>query len=62
MNDLSNKLCVPIKTEDLNVSVFNLITITNESKTLTEYISGECKCKFHRTKCKLYQWRHTGKC
>ena len=26
LNDLSNKVCVPNKTEDLNVSVFNMIT------------------------------------
>ena len=33
INDLSNKLCVPDKTEDLNLSVFNMITGINESKT-----------------------------
>ena len=26
LNDLSNKICVPKKTEDLNLSVFNMIT------------------------------------
>ena len=26
LNDLSNKVCVPNKTEDLNLSVFNMIT------------------------------------
>ena len=30
LNDLSNKVCVPNKTEDLNISVFNMITETNE--------------------------------
>ena len=38
INDLSNKLCVPDKTEDLNLSVFNMITGINESKTLTKHI------------------------
>ena len=33
LNDLSNKVCVPNKTEDLNLSVFNMITGINESKT-----------------------------
>ena len=33
LNDLSNKVCVPNKTEDLNLSVFNLIIRINESKT-----------------------------
>ena len=30
LNDLSNKVCVSNKTEDLNLSVFNMITRTNE--------------------------------
>ena len=32
LNDLSNKMCVSSKTEDLNLSVFNIITRINESK------------------------------
>ena len=51
LNDLSNKVCVPNKTEDLNLSMFNMITVINESKTLTKHISGEGKCKFDGTKC-----------
>ena len=39
INDLSNKECVPYKTEDLNLSVFNMITGINEQKTLTKYTS-----------------------
>ena len=46
LNDLSNKVCVPNKTEDLNLSVFNMITGINESKTLKKHISCQCKCKF----------------
>ena len=33
LNDLSNKVCVPNKTEDLNLSIFKMITVINESKT-----------------------------
>ena len=43
INDLSNKVCIPNKTVDLNVSVFNMITGINESKTLAKHISCECK-------------------
>ena len=39
LNDLFNNVCVPNKTEDLNLSVFNMITEINESKTLTKHIS-----------------------
>ena len=45
-NDLSIKVCAPNKTEDLNLSVFNMITVINELKTLIKHISFECKCKF----------------
>ena len=55
LNDLSNKVCVPNKTEDLNLSVFNMITGINESKALTKYIPCECKCRFDGTKCKSDQ-------
>ena len=34
LNDLPNKVCVPNKTEDLNLRVFKMINGTNESKTL----------------------------
>ena len=51
LNDLSNKVCVLNKTEDLNLSMFNMITAINESKTLTKHISCECKCKFDGRNC-----------
>ena len=41
LNELSNKVCVPNRTEDLNLSVFNIITGINESKTLAKHVS--CK-------------------
>ena len=43
VNDLSNNVCVPNKTEDLNLSVFSMITGMNGSKALTRHLS--CKCK-----------------
>ena len=36
INDLSNKVCVPNKTEDLNIHVFNMITGKNQSNILTK--------------------------
>ena len=39
------------KTEDLNLSLFNMITGTNESKTLTKDISCICKCRLDGRKC-----------
>ena len=33
LNDLSNKVCVPYRIEDLNLNLFSMITGINESKT-----------------------------
>ena len=44
LNGLSNRVCVPNKTEDLNTHVF--CTGKNESNILTSYILCECKCRF----------------
>ena len=41
LNDLSNRVGVPNKTENLNLSFFDTITGINESKILTKYISWE---------------------
>ena len=48
--------------QDLNLSVFNMITDVNESKTLAKHISCECKCKFHGTKCKSNKRCNSNKC
>ena len=56
LNDLSNKVCAPNKTEDLNLRVFNMITEINESKTLTKHISCEFKCTVDGRKCNSVQW------
>ena len=47
LNDLSNKVCVSNKTEDLSLSVSNIITGINKSNALTKQVSCECKCRFY---------------
>ena len=51
LNDLSNKVCVSIKTKDLNLSRFAMISGINELEALTKQISCGCKCKFDEKKC-----------
>ena len=46
LNGLSNKMYVPNKTKELNLSVLSHITGINKLKTLTKHISCECKCRF----------------
>ena len=55
LNGLSNRVCVPNKTEDLNLHVFNMITGINESKTAAKHISCEWKCNFDGKKCNSNQ-------
>ena len=62
LNDLSNKVLVPNKTEDLNLSIFSMITGINESKTLIKNIPCECKCKFDGRKYNSNQKWNNGEC
>ena len=47
--------------EDLNLSMFNMITGMNESKSITKHISGERKCRFDGRKCNSEQWWNNDK-
>ena len=66
LNDLSNKVRAPNETEELNRSIFNMITGINDMKTLTKYTSWEWECKFENVneKCKYnsYQKWNNDKC
>ena len=53
VNDVSNRVCVPSKTEDLKLSMFNMITVINQS-----YV---CKYKFDGKKCNSDQWLNNDK-
>ena len=61
LNDLSNKVRVPNKTEDLNLNVINIAGI-NEWKTLMKHLSCECKCIFDGRNCNSDQWWYNIKC
>ena len=62
VGDLATKICVPSKTKDVNVKVFNMITNKNEVKTLVKHTSCDCKCKFHSTACNSNQKWNTETC
>ena len=62
LNDLSNKVCVPNKTENLKLNIFNMFIGINESKILTKHISCKCKCQFDGIKCNLNQNWNNDKC
>ena len=62
LNDLYNKVFIPNKTKDLNLSMFNMITGVNELKALTKHISCKCKCRFDGRKCNSDQRWNNDKC
>ena len=62
LNDLSNKIQVTNKTEDLNLSFFSMITGISEWGTLTKHVACECKCRFDGGKCNSDQWWNYNKC
>ena len=62
LKDLSNKVCTPNKTGDLNQRMFNMITGISELKTSIKHISCESKCKFNGKKCNQDQWWNNDKC
>ena len=51
----SNKIYIPNKTKDVNVSVFKMITRINGSKTLAKHLSSEHICKFDTRNCNSNQ-------
>ena len=47
LNDLSYKVYVSNKTEDLSIHVFDMITGINQPKILTKHVSCKCTCRFN---------------
>ena len=50
LDNPSDRICVPNKTEDINLKVCNMITTINKGKAFTKLISYDCKCKFNGKK------------
>ena len=62
LNGISNKVCVPNKTEDLNLSMFNMIKGINESKILAKYILyADVNVDLMRKKCNSDEWCNNDK-
>ena len=62
LDNLSQRVCVSNKVEDLNLSIFNMISGINELKTLTKHISCKCKRQLDSRKCNSDQKWNNGKC
>ena len=47
INDPYAKICVPDVVKDLNIKVFNLMSITNETKNTKWYETCKCECRLN---------------
>ena len=55
LNDWSYKVCIPNKIEDLNLTMFNMITGINQLKTLAKHIWCKCKCGLNGKKLMIWK-------
>ena len=56
------KICVPDTVKDLNVKVFNLMSITNETRHIKWHTSCKCICKLDKIICISKQRWNEDKC
>ena len=54
VDDLSTKICILNKIQNVNIKVFKMIASMNEAKILVKNISC-CKCKFDSATCNSNQ-------
>ena len=47
INDPYAKICVPDVVKDLNIKVFNIMSITNETKNTKWYETCKCECRLN---------------
>ena len=54
--------CVPNKIKDTNLKMFDMIKVTNESRTLAKHISCKYRCEFDGRECNSRQKWNNDKC
>ena len=62
INDPYAKLCVPDDVKDLNVKVFNLMSITNETSHIKWHETCRCICRLNSIVCNNKQRWNKNKC
>ena len=55
INDPYTRICVPDTVKDLNVKVFNLMTLTNETRHTKWHESRKCICRLDKIICNSKQ-------
>ena len=62
LDNISNEMCVPDKTENVTIKLFNMTAKIIESKSSFKLISCDCKCRFKCEASNLNQKLHNDKC
>ena len=55
INDLYARICVPDTVKDLNIKVFNLMALTNETRHIKWHESCKCRCRLNKITCNSKQ-------
>ena len=59
IDDSHARICIPNKVKNMNVEVFNLMSVVNETRFLVQHESCECKCGLNESVCYSKQkWNH----
>ena len=62
INDPCARICVPHTVKDLNVKVFNLMTLSNETRHIKWHESCKCLCRLDKIICNSKQRWNEDKC
>ena len=62
INDPYARICVPDTVKNLNVKVFNLMTLTNETKSIKWHETCKCICRLNEIICNNKQKWNKDKC
>ena len=62
INDPYARICVPDKVKNLNAKVFNLMTLTNETRHIEWHETCKCICRLDKIICNSKQRYNEDKC
>ena len=62
INDLYAKLCISDVVDNINVKVFNIMSITNETRYIKWHETCKCKCRLNASLCNNKQCWNNDKC
>ena len=62
INDPYTKLCLPDVVKNINISVFNLMSRTNETRHIKWHETCKCKCRLDASVCNSKQRWNKDKC